>query len=35
MLGLPEVTVKMVNSDSSIHAGGSIHCVTQQVPANN
>ena len=35
ILGMPGVTVKMVNSDSSIHAGGSIHCVTQQVPVNN
>ncbi len=29
----PNLKVKFVNSDSSISAGGSIHCVTQQIPA--
>lgn len=30
--GIPGVIVKVVNSDSSIHSGGSIHCVTQLIP---
>jgi agmatine/peptidylarginine deiminase len=30
--GMPGVKVRPVNSDSSIHAGGSIHCVTQLIP---
>ena len=30
--GMPGVTVVPVNSDSSITAGGSIHCVTQTIP---
>jgi len=30
--GMPGVTVAPVNSDSSITAGGSIHCVTQTLP---
>ncbi|OGS46842.1 MAG: hypothetical protein A3J79_14405 [Elusimicrobia bacterium RIFOXYB2_FULL_62_6] len=31
--GMPGVTVIQINSDSSITAGGSIHCVTQTIPA--
>jgi agmatine deiminase len=31
--GMPGVTVVPVNSDASITAGGSIHCVTQTIPA--
>lgn len=31
--GMPGVTVIPINSDSSIRAGGSIHCVTQTIPA--
>jgi agmatine deiminase len=30
--GMPGVNVVPVNSDSSIRAGGSIHCVTQTIP---
>jgi len=30
--GMPGVTVVPVNSDESIMAGGSIHCVTQTIP---
>ncbi|HBA60555.1 MAG TPA: hypothetical protein DCZ92_07010 [Elusimicrobia bacterium] len=30
--GMPNVTVVPVNSDDSITAGGSIHCVTQTLP---
>ena len=30
--GMPGVTVVPINSDSSIRAGGSIHCVTQSIP---
>jgi len=31
--GRPELDVKMIKSDDSIRAGGSIHCVTQLIPA--
>ncbi|OGS11445.1 MAG: hypothetical protein A2234_04260 [Elusimicrobia bacterium RIFOXYA2_FULL_58_8] len=31
--GMPGVSVIPINSDSSITAGGSIHCVTQTIPA--
>ena len=31
--GISGVKVIPVNSDSSIRAGGSVHCVTQQIPA--
>ena len=31
--GMPGVTVVPVASDESIGAGGSIHCVTQTIPA--
>ena len=31
--GIPGVTVVPVPSDESIGAGGSIHCVTQTIPA--
>lgn len=31
--GMPGVTAVPVNSDESITAGGSIHCVTQTIPA--
>ena len=30
--GMPGVKVVPVNSDNSIVAGGSIHCVTQTIP---
>ncbi|HAH32462.1 MAG TPA: hypothetical protein DCL44_09150 [Elusimicrobia bacterium] len=30
--GIPGVTVVSINSDDSITAGGSIHCVTQTIP---
>lgn len=30
--GMPGVKVRMIYSDSSIVAGGSIHCVTQTIP---
>jgi len=30
--GIPGVKVHMINSDESIIAGGSIHCVTQTIP---
>ncbi|MGQ0507261.1 MAG: proprotein convertase P-domain-containing protein, partial [Myxococcaceae bacterium] len=32
---LPGYTVVLINSDASITSGGSIHCVTQQVPASS
>jgi len=31
--GMPGVQVRLINSDSSISAGGAIHCVTQLIPA--
>jgi len=31
--GIPDATVKGINSDTIIHSGGSIHCVTQTIPA--
>ncbi|OFZ46501.1 MAG: hypothetical protein A2381_02215 [Bdellovibrionales bacterium RIFOXYB1_FULL_37_110] len=31
--GMPNVKVQLINSDSSISAGGAIHCVTQLIPA--
>ena len=31
--GIEGVFVKPINSDSSIYSGGSIHCVTQTIPA--
>lgn len=31
--GMPGVKVVEINSDSSIHSGGSIHCVTQTIPS--
>ena len=30
--GIPGIKVRFINSDSSITAGGSIHCVTQLIP---
>ena len=30
--GVPSIIVRGINSDSSISAGGSIHCVTQLIP---
>lgn len=30
---LPGYTVALVNADASIRAGGAIHCVTEQIPA--
>jgi agmatine deiminase len=33
--GMPGVNVVEINSDSSIRAGGSIHCVTQTIPFTN
>ena len=30
--GIPGIKVRLINSDSSIKSGGSIHCVTQLIP---